>query len=148
MKWLIPLVLLLASFASAQTTCTNNNGTDCPEWVHKLIGQYPPSPYIALPTRQEAAGFWTMRSFNDAPLRTNKQILKSKSFWGLNSAFAAVVIYDVRHTHGVRESAGSEYPVIPAVIALDYLMDRFVSRSLSVEAPVYGIIHYTRDALK
>lgn len=24
------------------TTCTENNGSPCPEWVHKLIGQYPP----------------------------------------------------------------------------------------------------------
>src|SRR2546423_15285084 len=24
------------------TTCTNHNGKPCAEWLHKLIGQYPP----------------------------------------------------------------------------------------------------------
>jgi hypothetical protein len=26
------------------TTCTEKNGKPCPEWLHKLIGEYPPPP--------------------------------------------------------------------------------------------------------
>src|SRR5438067_8949483 len=33
-----------APSATLATTCTENNGNPCPEWVHNLVGQYPPLP--------------------------------------------------------------------------------------------------------
>lgn len=152
MKLKILIFILLSGLLSfgqdRPTTCTENNGSPCPEWLHKLIGQYPPRPDIPLPNRTEAANFFTFRTFNQPVLRTNRQVFHSKTFILLNAGYAASVIADVKYTHGVRETARSEYPVIPAIIGLDYCMDRFMSRSFSVEAPVYGMIHYLKDLKK
>jgi hypothetical protein len=132
-----------------QTTCTKSNGEACPEWLHKTIGQYPPAPLPALTgVRSTPAGFWTFRTWKEPDLRTTKQVFTSKTFIILHAAFAAAVFVDIAHTHGAREKFHSELPVIPAFIGWDFLMDKYVSRSYSVEAPIYGIFHYTRDALK
>lgn len=97
----------------------------------------------------QTATFWTFRqSWQDPPLRTNRQVFRSKTFWLLHGAYAASVIVDIKHTHGARESWGSELPAIPAIMGMDYLMDRFFTRAMAVEAPIYGIQHYVRDALR
>lgn len=28
---------------SIETTCTENNGKPCPKWLHRMVGQYPPT---------------------------------------------------------------------------------------------------------
>ncbi len=93
--------------------------------------------------------FWTFRKGPDAaPLRTNRQVLFSKTFLALNGALAASLIVDHHVTHNAREHYDSELPAVAGVIGLDYVADRFFSRVISVGPPVYGIIHYVRDALK
>jgi hypothetical protein len=100
-------------------------------------------------TPAKPAGFFTFRKGPGfPPLRSTKEVFGSKLFWGLHGAYVAAVITDIRFTHGRREDWGSEGPVIPVVVGADYLMDRFFSRAFSVEAPVYGIQHYVRDAMK
>lgn len=107
----------------------------------------PDAPQRVEPAK--SAGFWTFRqSWQDPPLRTNRQVLTSKTFLALHAALAIAIVVDIRHTHGARENWGSEAPVIPALAGMDYLMDRFFTRSFSVEAPIYGIVHYARDALR
>lgn len=32
-------------------TCTENSGKPCPEWLKKLVGQYPPGPDAYVPTK-------------------------------------------------------------------------------------------------
>lgn len=104
------------------------------------------TPVVVIPAKP---GFFTFRkSPNDPPLRTNREVFHSKTFLLLNGAFAASVITDVEYTRGKRETRGSEYPIIPAIIGLDYVMDRFFTRAYSVEGPIYGIQHYVRDAFR
>ena len=65
------------------TTCTERNGKPCPEWVHKLIGQYPPLPESAttqLKRDPSSVHFWTYRGLEEPPLRTNKEVFRSKLF--------------------------------------------------------------------
>ena len=100
-------------------------------------------------TNNTRAGFFSFRqSWRDPPLRTNRQTFTSKTFLIFHCAFAASVAIDIQHTHGARENWASEGAVIPAVVGLDYLMDRFFTRAMAVEAPIYGIVHYSRDAVK
>jgi len=32
-----------ATATTKATTCTENNGKPCPEWLHRIVGQYPPT---------------------------------------------------------------------------------------------------------
>lgn len=47
-----------------------------------------------------------------------------------------------------REEAHSEYPAVAAMTGLDFLVFKTVSPSLSVGAPVYGMIHYSIAAAR
>lgn len=93
-------------------------------------------------------GFFIFRKLDAPALRTNKQELRSKMFLIVHGLAFAAVIADIKHTHGARETWGSELPAVAGITGMDYVLDRFVSRSLSFEAPIYAIIHYTRDALR
>jgi hypothetical protein len=59
-----------APSATQATTCTARNGKACPEWVHKLIGQYPPLPDSGPQFERDASTvhFWTYRGVDDQPL--------------------------------------------------------------------------------
>lgn len=109
------------------------------------------TPVVVVPSQP---GFWTFRAkkgtvFADQPaLRTNRDEWHSKLFLVANGALLAAAVTDVEYTHGKRESRGSEYPAMFAVIGIDYLMDRFFTRAFSVEGPIYGIQHYVRDAFR
>lgn len=136
MRYII-VILLLTGLGLAQVLPDAPSAVrDKNEW-HVLTPQ---------PTR---VGFWTFRNGPNYPsLRSNREVFRSKTFLILNGLYAASVVTDVEYTHGKREARASEYPVIPAIIGLDYVMDRFFTRAFSVEAPIYGIQHYVRDAFK
>ena len=70
------------------TTCTERNGKPCPAWVHKLIGQYPPAPESGspLPRDPSTVHFWTYRGWQEPPLRSNKEVFRSKVFLAHTSA--------------------------------------------------------------
>lgn len=94
------------------------------------------------------ATFFTFRkSYQDPPLRTNRQAF-SKKFIILHALLLTSFIVDNRVTHGAREKWDSEVPAILGGGTLDYAMTRFFTEAYSVEGPVYGIQHYVRDALK
>ena len=93
------------------TTCTEKNGNPCPEWVHKLIGQYPPSPESEIQTEQDPSSvhFWTYRGWQDPPLRTNKQVFHSKVFLAahIGGAIAMIVACRTNKSGGKLWSRGA-----------------------------------------
>src|SRR5579872_7530578 len=105
-----PTRLVDAPSVTQQTTCTQNNGKPCPEWVHKLIGQYPPSSESEEFQPQRAPSslhFWTYRGWGDPPLRTNKQVFRSKVFLATHIGGAIAMIVSCR-TKNSGEDWGSD----------------------------------------
>lgn len=133
-----------APSTTQSTTCTENNGKPCPAWVHKLVGQYP----TALESGQfqpyrdpSSVHFWTYRGWQDPPLRTNKQVFRSKAFLAAHIGGAIAMIVACR-TKNSGEHWGDEVPAVSAMFGMDYLQFRFVGGPNAVGAPVYEMIHY------
>src|ERR1035438_4581787 len=75
--------------------------------------------------------FFTFRkSYQDPPLRTNRQVFSSKTFLILHGLLATSLIVDIKHTHGAREQWDSEVPAVLGVTGMDYVMDRFFTRAM------------------
>jgi hypothetical protein len=130
--------------ATQATACTEKDGKPCPEWLHKLIGQYPPDPAPRLYWfRENPVHFWTYRSsWQDPPLRTNREVFRSKLFVGLHLA-GAVAMVTACMRKGSGESWGSEAPAVAALFGMDYLQFRFIGGPNAVGAPIYQMIHYS-----
>lgn len=86
------LLLLVSSFCAAQnlpdapqpsTTCVEKNGKPCPEWVHKLVGQYPPLPEQ-----------YTYPSWHEATTGGHAFL-----FWSTEGLAVASTIADIEVTH-------------------------------------------------
>lgn len=136
--------------ATQPKTCTNNNGKPCPEWVHKLIGQYPPLPESKelQPERDPATvHFWTYRGWNEPPLRNNKQVFRSKLFVAAHVGGAIAMIVACRNPRS-REEWHSEVPAVVAMFGMDYLQFRFIGGPNAIGAPVYEMIRYSRASTK
>ena len=132
------------------TTCRENSGKPCPDWVHKLIGQYPPlseSKTLRLERDPSTVHFWTYRGLDDPPLRTNKQVFRSKLFVGAHIGGAIAMIVACRNKNS-REKWHSEVPAVAAMFGMDYLQFRFVGGPNAIGAPIYEMIHYSRAATK
>lgn len=130
--------------ATQTTTCTENNGNPCPEWLHKLIGQYPRLPEsreLQLERDPSSVHFWTYRGCQEPPLRTNKQVFHSKVFLATHIGGAIAMIAACR-TRSSRESWGSEVPAVAAMFGMDYVQFRFVGGPNAVGPAVYEMIHY------
>lgn len=128
------------------TTCTQNNGKPCPECLHKLIGQYPLSskPPLFHPQRDaEKVHFWTYRSWQDPPLRTNREVFRSKLFLLTHAGAAATMIAACRKRNS-REDWDSGVPAVVGMFGMDYIQFRFVGGPNAIGAPIYQIIHYAR----
>ena len=125
------------------TSCTKNNGQPCPEWLHTLIGQYPPSAeWNVQPQRDPSTvHFWTYRGIYDPPLRGNKQVFRSKAFLATHVGAAIAMIVACR-TKNSGEEWHSEVPAVAAVFGLDYLQFRFVGGPNAIGGPVYQMVHY------
>jgi len=133
-----------APSTTQSTTCTQNNGKPCPEWVHKLIGQYPPSSESEEFQPQRAPSslhFWTYRGWGDPPLRTNKQVFRSKVFLATHIGGAIAMIVSCR-TKNSGEDWGSEVPAVAAIFGLDYMQFRFVGAPNAIGPPIYEMVHY------
>lgn len=96
--------------------------------------------------RPQAARFFTFRKSWEAPL-----LKPDKASWAIIAGAHALawgaVIYDVRHTHGVRESS-SEYLAVGLMTGMDVGAAKLFSPSFAVGAPIYAIQHYLRDAFR
>jgi hypothetical protein len=136
--------LPLAPSQVRATTCTENNGKPCPDWVHKMVGQYPPlseSGELQLTRDASAVHFWTYRGWQDPPLRTNKQVFRSKLFLATHIGGAIAMIVAC-HTKNSGEDWASEVPAVAGIFGLDYLQFRFVGAPNAIGPPIYEMIHY------
>lgn len=135
---------------SQRTTCTQNNGKPCPELVHKMIGQYPPVPESEMlrPERDPSSvHLWTYRGWQDPPLRTNREVFRSKVFVATHVGGAIAMIVACRSRNS-REGWGSEVPAVAAMFGMDYLQFRFVGGPNAVAPAVYEMIHYGRASTR
>lgn len=126
------------------TTCMERNGKACPEWVHKLVGQYPPLPDAgtAQPARDPSTvHFWTYRGLQEPPLRTNKEVFRSKLFVATHVGGAIAMIVACRNSRS-REKWHSEVPAVAAMFGMDYLQFRFVGGPNAIGPAIYQMIHY------
>lgn len=132
-----------APFTTQVTTCTENNGRPCPEWVHKLIGQYPPSEAAGLQLQRDPSTvhFWTYRGAADPPLRTNKDVFRSKLFLAthIGGAIAMMVACGTKNSG---EHWDSEAPAVAALFGLDYVQFRLIGGPNAIGPPMYEMIHY------
>ncbi|HKF02839.1 MAG TPA: hypothetical protein VKB49_11020 [Candidatus Sulfotelmatobacter sp.] len=137
-------VLPSAPSTTQATTCTQKNGKPCPEWVHKLIGQYPPLQEpsdLQFQRDPSTVHFWTYRGFGDPPLRNNKQVFRSKLFLATHIGGAIAMIVACRNKNS-KEDWPSEVPAVAGMFGLDYLQFRFVGGPNAIGPPIYEMIHY------
>ncbi|HEV2395464.1 MAG TPA: hypothetical protein VGS27_00800 [Candidatus Sulfotelmatobacter sp.] len=130
--------------SSQRTSCTENNGKPCPEWVHKLVGQYPPlteSTELREHRDPQSVHFWTYRGWEDPPLRSNRQVFRSKLFVAAHVGGAIAMIVAC-HSRNSGETRGSEVPAVTAMFGMDYLQFRFIGGPNAIGAPIYEMIHY------
>jgi hypothetical protein len=135
---------------SSATTCTENNGKPCPERVHKLIGQYPPSPESRTqqPARDpDSVHFWTYRGWQEPPLRTNKQVFHSKVFVATHIGGAIAMIVACRPKNPGYDWK-SQAPAVGAIFGMDYLQFRFIGGPNAVGAPIYEMVQYSRASTR
>lgn len=139
-----------APSATQATTCTKNNGDPCPDWLHRLIGQYPALPESTEPQLQRdpsTVHFWTYRGWDEPPLRNNKQVFRSKLFVGAHVGGAIAMIMACRNKNS-RENWASEIPAVSALFGMDYLQFRFIGGPNALAAPVYEMIKYGRASTR
>jgi hypothetical protein len=126
------------------TTCTGRNGKPCPEWVHKLIGQYPPLPESAttqLKRDPSSVHFWTYRGWQEPPLRTNKEVFRSKLFVATHVGGAVAMIVACRNKRS-HAQWHSEVPAVAGMFGMDYIQFRFVGGPNAIGPPIYEMVHY------
>lgn len=131
------------------TTCTEKNGNPCPEWVHKLIGPYPPLPESEIQPARDPSSvhFWTYRGWQQPPLRTNKQVFHSKIFLAAHVGGAIAMTVACRSRNS-GEDWGSEVPAVAAMFGMDYIQFRFVGGPNAIGAPIYEMVHYSRASTR
>jgi len=100
-----------------------------------------PQPQVTHQWKAPADGFFSFRkSWKDPVLRPNR---KSWLIFGLSHAagWAAVSVACSRYPRS-NENWGSEAPAMAGVTALDFLVFKFVSPSMSWESQGYAVYHY------
>lgn len=103
---------------------------------------------IGNPALHRPANFFTFRkSWQDPPIRSNKQVFKSPVFLLSQSAMVLSMVVACRNKRS-GETWGSEVPAVGAVFGLDYLSDRFFSEYFAVGPATYATIHYSRAATR
>jgi hypothetical protein len=91
--------------------------------------------------------FWTYRGWQDPPLRTNKQVFRSKIFLAAHVGGAVAMIVACRSKHS-GESWRSEVPAVTALFGMDYLQFRFVGGPNAIGPAIYEMIHYSRASTR
>jgi hypothetical protein len=139
-----------APSATTATTCTKNDGTPCSKRLHKWIGQYPPLPESATPQPERDAStvhLWTYRGWDEPPLRTNKQVFRSKIFLATHVGGAIAMIVACRSKNS-KEDWGSEVPAVAGLFGMDYLQYRFIGAPNAIAPAIYEMIHYSRASTR
>ena len=145
MKLLLILFLITLS-AAAQSPRTHLEATslpDAPSVLQPKTSQRSQWHDMAEIPPQRTVHFFTFRgSWQDSPLRTNKQVAKSKLFWLANGAGWATAIIACRNSRS-NETWGSEMPAMAGASALSYLGFRFFSGGFMLGPPLYAAAHYS-----
>lgn len=87
--------------------------------------------------------FWTYRSSEQSPLRSNHEVFRSKLFDATHIGGAIAMAFAC-HSRNPGESCGSGAIVVGALFGMDYLQFRFVGGPNAIGAPIYEMIHYAR----
>lgn len=139
-----PTQLADAPSVTQQSNCTQNNGKPCPEWMHKLIGQYPPID-VTERWNKQPDHFFTIGN-------ARRALLPDKKSWMLFAAAHAGIwastVIAVRNHRTSKEEGHSEYPAVAFMTGMDLLAFKTISPSLSVAPAIYGMVHYSRAAAR
>jgi hypothetical protein len=134
-----------APSTTQRTTCTENNGKPCPEWVHRLIGQYPPVKEVSEHRNRQPDHFFTLGN-------AQRALHPDKKSWMLftlaHAGMWASTVVAVRNHQTTMEEAHSEYPAVAFMTGMDFMFFKTVSPSISVLPPVYAMIHYSKVTAK
>jgi hypothetical protein len=133
-----------APSATQESNCTQNTGKPCPEWVHKLIGRYPPIDVTERWNRQPDHFF----TFGNARRALHPDKKSWMLFAAAHAGMWASAVVAVRNHRTSREEGHSEYPAAAFMTGIDLLVFKTISPSLSVGPAIYATFHYSRAAAK
>jgi hypothetical protein len=139
-----PTKLVDAPSATQESNCTQNTGKPCPEWVHKLIGRYPPI---------DVSERWNRQPDHFFTIGNARRVLHpDKKSWMLFTAahagMWATTVIAVRNHRTSKEEAHSEYPAAAFMTGMDLLVFKTISPSLSVGPAIYAMFHYSKAAAR
>ena len=139
-----PSNLLDSPSAVKALTCTQRDGKPCPEWVHKLVGQYP---------AHDITEKWNRQPDHFFALGNGRRALHpDKKSWMIftlaHAGLWASMATSVRNQRASLEDASSAYPAVAALTGLDFVFFKTINPAMSVGPPVYGMVHYIRAAAK
>jgi hypothetical protein len=140
----MPTKLLDAPSVTQQSNCTQNTGKPCPEWVHKLIGRYPPIDVSERWNRQPDHFF----TFGNARRALHPDKKSWMRFAAAHAGMWASTVIAVRNHRTSKEEAHSEYPAVAFMTGMDFLVFKTISPSLSVGPAIYAMVHYSRAAAR
>jgi hypothetical protein len=132
-----------APSATQESNCTQNTGK-CPEWVHRLIGRYPPIDMTERWNRQPDHFF----TFGNARRTLHRDKTSWMLFAAAHAGMWAPTVIAVRNHRTSKEEAHSEYPAAAFMTGIDLLVFKTISPSLSVGSAIYATFHYSRAAAK
>lgn len=105
-------------------------------------------PSAPEPQPKPAPKFFTFRkSWQDPPLRTNKQMFKSKTYVLSQIGGAVAMVIACRNKRS-GEHFSDEVPALLGTDALAYLGGRYFTQSFAVGPGVYQMVHYSISATK
>jgi len=105
-----------------------------------------PQPVKAVAPRAKFLSY--RKSWQDAPLRTNKQVLSDWTFLVPVGSCAAAMTTDVLVTHGAREQFHSEAPVVLAIAGFSFISHKYLWAPFTGGMTSYCVQHYVRDAMQ
>jgi hypothetical protein len=133
-----------APSATQESNYTQHTGKPCPEWVHKLIGRYPPIDMTERWNRQPDHFF----TFGNARRALHPDKKSWMLFAAAHAGMWASTVVAVRNHRTSTEEAHSEYPAAAFMTGIDLLVFKTISPSLSVGPAIYATFHYSRAAAK
>ena len=160
MKLLMLLTVAMALRAEAlaqlpdapapSTTCVSHD-QPCPEWLHKLIGQYPPAaPRQGMPSVMPGpVHVYTFRKhWDDPPLRTYRKTFTSPWFLASQGVMIASMVIASRRSRYTGEEFHSEAPYTAGVFGLNLLVDRYLDELYAVGSAALVSQHYIRATIE
>ncbi|HKV81793.1 MAG TPA: hypothetical protein VJP02_26835 [Candidatus Sulfotelmatobacter sp.] len=139
-----PTNLADAPSVTQQANCTHNSGKPCPEWVHRLIGRYPPFD-VTERWNGPSDHFFT---FGNARRALHPDKKSWMLFAAAHAGMWASTVVAVRNHRTSKEEGHSEYPAAAFMTGIDLLVFKTISPSLSVGPAIYAMFHYSRAAAR